>query len=473
MENTKKQEEQEIEGLEVDTLSAEERGKIQEEIDAIFLQSSLAKSDDNRFNVSSYPKGMKVPLMLNALLFSVFVLIGIGAFFYINARTKKTQQESFNIQTEASVLTQEIIGQNKQVLDEKNQELDDIQYRLNSLLGNQGEIVASYEKKIAAYEQQLRSDIESKAEALRKQLTADEVSASEINRRVAELKDKLEMEYDDKLKTYTAEQDKLLLAQKNSFSQEINQLQSEYNTKESDVQSLQNEIAQKKAQIESQRQRISSQLLAAQSTLEDIRNRETNKGVAFEQFRIYHENIVGLMKRNEFVEAKEAITLALENMEQSPYRNDVETKTYRDAYATYGVMIDSVISAKKVLDKSSSNIKKLNQEKDNQTKDSNKINEELGDLEEKYAELKKEYNALKSNKTASNTAGVSAKANAVGKREGETKALENIKEIIGYLELKQGGVSDAASKKRIDNNIDATLYKNIINTLSDTMGVDY
>lgn len=447
MDNTNKHK---IEGLDIDTLSDEERIQIEEEINGIFLQSSLAKKDENRFNLSSYPKGIGLPLVLSGILFALFVVMSVGAFLYINGKTQKEQKESISLNAEASDLTQKIIGQNKQALDQTNEELMDIQDKLNNLLGIQGggEGV-SYEQQIELFDKSLQDDISVQEAALRKQLAGERVVEAEIMRRVASLRKKLEQEHDEKL-------------------QKIQQLQSDFDTKEGDIQTLQNDIAQREAQnarIESQLSAAKETLSKERETLAGLKDKESNKIKAFEGFSVYHENIVRLMNNNEFVKAKGGIKVALENMARSPYKNDAETLTYRDAYNTYKLMIDSVISAQKILDISSSDIDKLNREKNDQSLESGDLNKKLKDSKEVYAKLKQEYEAFKKNNDSI----------AVARQKGENTSLENMTEIIGYLGLKKNtGVSDTESKLRIDTMINNNKsYKGVIDSLAGAMDTSF
>lgn len=451
-----------------DSLSAEEKEKIYSEMEEILAQSALQNKDTKRFDISSLSSGTKPLFLFNILLVLIVAGSITAAATIINTRSSREEMQTLVINDSVESLAAQLITKNKEDLNEKNKELEEIQSQLQAALDAQGDLEAQYNLNISTKENEIKQDIDSQLAQLRAQLQSENVSEAEIKSQLATLEKRLRREYEIELAKYKEQQEQELLEKEKEFDSQINNLQRQYASNEAVIENLRNEINQKEDELNRRNAEINSQLSDTQQQLVQLRQDNEARKKAFEQFNIYHHNIANQIKEEKFLEAKSAIAIAERNLLASGYEDDQDAQTYKDAYNTYRVMIDTALAAQSLIDSSSGDAQKLLQEK-KELEDKNEelettieeqekaTQEQQAELEKAFEkqqqELEKQFRSLQQKYASLETTAARAKKDA------RNDVLFDMKLIIQYLNTKY---KTGSSDKELISGVNQKDYNDII-----------
>lgn len=348
--NTKDEEEifENTEGL--DTLTSDEKQKIQQEIQEIFVRKQEHDKNSLLFDMSGVSSGVKLPVLFNLVLIGVMIIVILITVLLVNNKDKSFITGGRDLIKREGALAQEIIAQNQDILDTQAIELEAIQSELNTLLNDRSSLSDAFDVQVDVFETNLNSDLKKKQATLRKNLEAKNFAEKEILRRLEQQKIELRDIHSEKLVSFIKEQEIEKNKREKEFTEQIAALQIVQNTKRSEIEELQNEVARQKIELANQTTLINNQLSNAQNTLKVLQTEKEAKINAFKEINLYHQNIISLLNRGDFQGAKLAMSKSNAFIKASPYSNDVEAKPYIEAFNTYSKLINTNILAQQKLE---------------------------------------------------------------------------------------------------------------------------
>lgn len=475
---------------EADNLTEDERIKVYEEMEEIFLRSQESSKTTLEYSISSAPIGIKSPLIFNIGLI-VFVAVTIfTTIILLDMRQSRNFSKTDDVTASQNTFTQEIIAKNKASLENKTNELDSLQAELEALLSGKQDLTTFYNKRINDYGDTLDIEKQNKLAALRKQLELQNISEEEIQKRVQALETKINEQYNAELEAYKKEQLEERTIKEKSLNQKINGLESEFESKTNEIESLQNDIQQREQELAEREQAIGSQLENTQSALSSLREEKEKKEKDIRKFTLHQTRIVTLIKENKLRIAKNAISESKKEVFASQFIESPEIKIYIDTYEAYEFMINTALLAENIIKNSASNRAKLLRAQAKQLKIietletsvetlktlNNKQKSELSSvvssldvLTNDYEDLRKEFRRLNQEyiKTQESIDVLIDEAVAKVRAAQLNSVLENIKLISNYLTLKSQGIDDIEISELIKVlQIKNTIYKSIVDILT-------